>query len=633
MELRSTFWKAAGAKAEMPRLRLRSRRTSPARIAVTDPRSGVTTYGYDLAGNLTSLTDSVGNQTTYGYDAANRQTQMTDPRHHAATYAYDAANQLTSMTDRDSRTINYGYDQAGRLTGETWVSGSYTATFSYNKDSLVTLAQDTFSQYSYSYNADKQVTSVSNAGTPGVPTVTLSYNHDGYMNVTSLTDSLGGSVAYGYDLNNQLNSVSLSLGSTVEAQVTMGYDAANRLTGMTLTGVSGTDKMTSALSYDNANRLRNITDTDTTKATTLANYTYGYDQGNQLTSYTDNSSSSLTYGYDADRQLTSASGTLNGSSYSVSYSYDTNGNRTMTGYSTGTGNELTSDGTYSYTYDNNGNLTTQTTIATGAVTYYTWDYRNRLTEVKEQTSGGTVIYDETFTYDVNNNRIGVSLNGTQQLYTVYDGQNPYIDFSGSGTVTQRYLVNPKTLSQFYGQVSGSGTTQWFLTDNINSVRQVVITSGTVLDKITYDPYGNIVNQTNSANAPRFLYTGGAYDSNTGDYQDDARYYNPSAGRFVSQDPLAFKAGDTDLYRYVFNDPTSRSDPSGEDFNLGRGLKAGTAGAIGGGITGSLIPGVGTGFGAGLGFVGGFIYGAFFAPNDTYAIYGGFAYGAAAPLLW
>jgi len=67
-----------------------------------------------------------------------------------------------------------------------------------------------------------------------------------------------------------------------------------------------------------------------------------------------------------------------------------------------------------------------------------------------------------------------------------------------------------------------------------------------------------------ANAPRFQYTGGPYDSNTGNYLDGARYYSPSEGRFMSQDPLAFEAGDKDLYRYVFNTPLYYIDPSGED---------------------------------------------------------------------
>src|SRR6185437_16594446 len=106
-----------------------------------------------------------------------------------------------------------------------------------------------------------------------------------------------------------------------------------------------------------------------------------------------------------------------------------------------------------------------------------------LTEVQVKDSGGTVLNDEKFTYDVSNNRIGVMLNGVQQLYTVYDGSNPYIDFNGSGTLTERYLTNPNGLSQFFGQVNAGGTTEWFLTDNLGSIRQVVSTTGTSLDAL------------------------------------------------------------------------------------------------------------------------------------------------------
>jgi RHS repeat-associated protein len=480
------------------------------------------------------------------------------------TYAYNSANELTSTTDADGRTIDYGYDAAGRKTSETWVNGNYTATYGYNADSELTSASDPFSSYTYTYDALGDVTNVDNAGTPGVPHVALSYGYDSFGNRTSLTDSLGGSISYAYNANNQLSSLGLSVSSTLDAQLTFGYDADSRLTGITRTGATGSDTITSSLSYDTTNRLTNITDTDTTKSTTLASYTYGYDAASRLTSYQDNSGNSLTYGYDKTNQLTSAAGTLNGSNYSVSYSYDTNGNRNMAGYQT-TANELTNDGTYSYTYDNNGNMLTQTNIATGNVTYYTWDYRNRLTEVQVKDSNGNLLQDEKFTYDVNNNRIGVALNGTQQLWTVYDGSNPYMDFNGSGQLTQRYLTNPKGLSQFYGQVSASGVTQWFLTDNLSSIRQVVSTSGTSLDAITYDPYGNILSQTNAANTPRVGFAGGAVDSLTGNVQFDARPYRPVDGRFESEDPRSFAGGDVNLYRYTGNSPVNRIDPSGEDW--------------------------------------------------------------------
>jgi hypothetical protein len=118
-------------------------------------------------------------------------------------------------------------------------------------------------------------------------------------------------------------------------------------------------------------------------------------------------------------------------------------------------------------------------------------------------------------------------------WTVFDGSNPYMDFNGSGQLQERYLEDPNGLSQFYGQVSASGTTEWYLTDLLGSVRQVVSPSGSVLDAITYDLYGNLVTQTNSSYQPRFGYAGGSLDPLTGDYQFGARYYSPEDGRWKS----------------------------------------------------------------------------------------------------
>jgi len=61
----------------------------------------------------------------------------------------------------------------------------------------------------------------------------------------------------------------------------------------------------------------------------------------------------------------------------------------------------------------------------------------------------------------------------------------------------------------------------------------------------------------------FAYTGRERDDETGlYYYYRARYYDPAVGRFVSEDPLAFVAGDTNLYRYVSNTPLNSVDPSG-----------------------------------------------------------------------
>ena len=70
-----------------------------------------------------------------------------------------------------------------------------------------------------------------------------------------------------------------------------------------------------------------------------------------------------TYTYDAASQLTAS-----GDSFVASYSYDLNGNRNSTGYTTSAGNELTNSPGVTYTYDNDGNIITATT-GTGTTTY------------------------------------------------------------------------------------------------------------------------------------------------------------------------------------------------------------------------------------------------------------------------
>ncbi len=52
------------------------------------------------------------------------------------------------------------------------------------------------------------------------------------------------------------------------------------------------------------------------------------------------------------------------------------------------------------------------------------------------------------------------------------------------------------------------------------------------------------------------------DSIAGVYYDHARDFISAIGRFLSQDPTKFKAGDTNLYRYAKNDSPGATDPSG-----------------------------------------------------------------------
>jgi RHS repeat-associated protein len=126
------------------------------------------------------------------------------------------------------------------------------------------------------------------------------------------------------------------------------------------------------------------------------------------------------------------------------------------------------------------------------------------------------------------------------------------------------VVNGAVMTSILARTSSGGTTGWYLTDNLGSVRDIVSTSGSELDHIVYDSFGNIVTETDAANGDRFKFAEMQYDATIGQYFDNARWYESSAGRFLTQDPIGFAAGDSDLYRYTGNSPINACDRSGDD---------------------------------------------------------------------
>jgi RHS repeat-associated protein len=144
---------------------------------------------------------------------------------------------------------------------------------------------------------------------------------------------------------------------------------------------------------------------------------------------------------------------------------------------------------------------------------------------------------------------------------VFDGVNPYMDFDGDGLLKTRYLYGPG-IDELFARIGSGEDPQWYLVDRLGSVRQIADASGAVLDEITYDSFGGILSETNPAQGDRFKFTGREFSPELGIYYYRARWYDPSSGRFISQDPIGFSAGDPNLYRYVGNAPGDATDPEG-----------------------------------------------------------------------
>ena len=103
-----------------------------------------------------------------------------------------------------------------------------------------------------------------------------------------------------------------------------------------------------------------------------------------------------------------------------------------------------------------------------------------------------------------------------------------------------------------------------MADNQGSVRMLLDNQGNVVNQITYDAFGNITLETHPEVNFRFGYTGRELDPETGLYNYRTRLYDPNIGQFIGQDSIGFAGGDSNLYRYVVNNPVNYTDPYGED---------------------------------------------------------------------
>ncbi|WP_051937848.1 RHS repeat domain-containing protein [Ghiorsea bivora] len=271
------------------------------------------------------------------------------------------------------------------------------------------------------------------------------------------------------------------------------------------------------------------------------------------------------YVYDLAGRLTGVS--ENGVAVSV-YGYDTNGNR-INGFNKAGGilayydaqDRLTSWNGINYTYTANGELASKRHSLAGGnpqVTTYQYDVLGNL--MSASLPNGTTI---DYIIDGRNRRIGKKVNGTLVQGFLYKDQlNPVAELDGAGNVVSRFVYGSKANVPDY-MVKG-GVTYRIISDHLGSPRLVVDSAGTVVQRMDYDDWGNVTNDTNPGFQP-FGFAGGIYDRDTNLTRFGARDYDPETGRWTAKDPIRFDGGDTNLYGYVLSNPVNLVDPNGKWF--------------------------------------------------------------------
>ena len=557
-------------------------------VSQTDSNGNRTRILYDLDNNPIAMIDALGNKTVTTYDARNRITNRTDSLGGSDRFEYDPADQLTKQIDRLGRATLYTYDSLGRNIVENWLSptSSIVNEIESNYDSTGNLIQikDKFDNIQFEYDLLGQRIHTRSGGLNGVPASELIESFDLNGNRLTISDKIGGLdgavKTVTYDAINRAVKMVEQGSQVASKRVDLGYDAGGRLASLRrFRDIAGSQMVaTTTYSLDNLDQVTQIAHINSASAA-IDTYTYQFDAIGQTTQSTD-SSGSATYRFDKVGELVGA--TYTQSTRQVeSYQFDALGNRTSSSlhgnaYVIDKDNRLTSNGSLDYSYDAEGNVVQSVNKQTGTVRLFEYDHRNRLISVADQPNAGSqpsqII---TFEYDPLDRRIVMKHDTSpsdaqdgQATYFFYDGTDviaEWKDADGNGPAnpspSMRYLHGPD-VDQVLSQESAGGSLQWFLNDQLGSVRIIVDSQGQVLNKLTYDSFGNPISESNANVSTRYRFAGREFDKATGLSYNRARYYDASNGRFISQDPIKFAGGDANLYRYVSNNPIDDSDPSG-----------------------------------------------------------------------
>ncbi|KAF0242161.1 MAG: Rhs family protein, partial [bacterium] len=473
------------------------------RKTIKDPLGNIIAYEYDMNRNLTSLTDQRGNTTSWEYDELYRATKLIDSLGKTSRINYDTENNITSFIDRLNRSTSIMHDELDRPIQVQYV------------DAIV------------------------------------KYQYDAAGRRTRIDDTqFGGSfIAWAYDNANRLLSE-----TTLEGTVSYTYNIADERTSMT-----AIERPTVTYLYDNAGRLSTINQDLGQLEIFTYNYdilsrrislqrpnsittTYSYDQNNRLVRLKHNKDSNLIiedfqYTYNIDDEIASISSLFSNPLLT----------QDVVSSQANSVNRISQTGNAFYSFDDMGQILSKTVNGTETTTY-SWDHRGRLTGINLP-NGQTIshLYDAL-------RRKTTTINGDTTKF-VYDLNDIVIDINSDGTKID--YLNGEGIDEHLRQSNSSLGDLYFLQDHLGSTIALSSLSGSIVENIKYDTFGN----TESINSTRYGYSGREHDLLSNLIYYRTRWYDPKQGRFLTEDLKEFEAG-INFYVYGKNNPILYSDPFG-----------------------------------------------------------------------
>ena len=494
---------------------------------------------------------------------------------------------MSSITT-DTTTYTFSYDGFGNSTGVT--AGNHTlATYEYypNNGKLKKINYGNGFSEEYSYNSLELLDKIwynYNDGTRELA-YSYTYNNDGTLKV--FTNHLDGtSIEYEYDVHGRFVSASETNSSDLnyknEYKVN-NYDADGRVTRTTGTINYLSNSAYTPLSvgylytYNNDGTLKEERILSSAVPTTIVDYYYdSFNRTTKVDRRIDGFRYTTEYGYYFDSNKTNGFvseviNTINGSSTTYNYTYDSNGNITKI---VNGSNETT------YTYDDLGQLVSE---QSGRVTKnYTYDNAGNITSVKtvtESSSGDHTLFARLPPLNPPGSTVttvNLTYSDSQwgDLLTSYDGTT--ITYDEIGNPLSYYNGSAYTFTwegrQLVGAVKGSNILTFVYNDE--DIRTSKTVNGVTHTYYSYtDAWGNhndytTVNASEGAQYNPFRYRGYYYDTDLGMYYLQSRYYDAKICRFINADGyVSTGQGLTgyNMFAYCSNNPIMHIDPSGESW--------------------------------------------------------------------
>lgn len=539
--------------------------------------SNITNYYFDYDSFRRKSNVSVGNGTT---------------QQSLASYSYNAKNLLSQMTYGNGATQNISYNELDKITQIDYNNSSTRkAEYFYGTDGNQSMLVDYSANIRQIPVYDLSGRLISTREYTGTNieennlrlAVNVTYaNKTNYITkkaYTMPTTNWNVSYTYGTFSNGQMPDQVYNITYSSGYKTDYAYDQLGRRTTETVkygTNTIGTNSYTYQDRADNTN----LTSTQVSAFSTLSGtYSYTYDGNGNITQISfapaDGGSAKVTcYEYDALNRLTREDNPFTNKTYK--FEYDRNGNITNKktySYTTGTlPSSATSTIVYSY-----GDATWRDKLTKYGSTTITYDAIGNPTNI-----GGNVLHwtgrmldsytDASnlceYTYDVNGQRYSKTVNDETTEYYYADGQLVAQVCNGE-RLTFRYDEAGSPVSVYYTSNAGNRA-YWYVKNLQGDIVAITNSAGTIVATYTYDAWGKLRASTDTdslhiGTINPLRYRGYYYDTETGFYYLNSRYYSPTWGRFINADSLTGANQDLqsyNLFAYCSNNPVNYLDPSG-----------------------------------------------------------------------